>query len=121
MLTAEQIRDKIYAKAKEFEDFYYRKEWSRAKYAYDVASTMAVFMELPQEDMQILFCVREGEEEEEIPPLFDLDMVHKAYTECIKRGKTTENKPYPGNPIVHRDYADVDPWTRRERQMRAIG
>ena len=121
MLTAEQIREKIFAKAKEFDEFCYNKEWTRAKYAYDVASAMSVFAELPDEDMQVLFCVREKECGEEIPPLFDLKLVQKAYWECIKANQSFERKPYPGNPANLKDYADLDPWTRKERQERSGG
>ena len=51
MLTAEQIREKIYALADHFDKCYAEKKWSQARYAYESASMMAVFMELPQEDI----------------------------------------------------------------------
>lgn len=120
MLTAEQIREKIYAKAEEFNDFYDQKNWVRAKWAYDTASAMAVFMELPSEDMQVLFCVRDAPNGEEIPPLFDMRAVHKAYDECIRQNITHETQPYPGNPANEKDYVAVDPWTRMERQKRKM-
>ena len=55
MLTAEQIRDKIYALADAFEEHYAAKQYALAKADYDKASTMAVFMELPREDIYELF------------------------------------------------------------------
>lgn len=115
MLTAEQIREKIFRKAEEFEQHYWQKQWSRAKYAYDIASAMAVFMELPESDLAALFGNRAYREDDREPVekgLFDEDLVIRAYDECIKQNRTFEVKPYPGNPNTTPDY-DSDVWTRQ--------
>lgn len=113
MLTAEQIREKIFRSAEEFKEYVRRKEWSRAKYAYDSASTMAVFMELPESDMAVLFGNRpyKGDDDPMERGLFDEEIASRAYDECIKRNQTFEVKPYPGNPNTTPDY-DSDVWTR---------
>lgn len=83
MLTSEQIRDKIYALADWFDECYAKKNWSQARYAYESASTMAVFMELSQEDMYELFG-NHAEDPDNEPPewgRFDRDKAH----ECFER------------------------------------
>lgn len=82
MLTAEQIRDKIYALADLFDRYYAEKNWAQARYAYESASMMAVFMELPQEDMYELFMNHATDDDD--PPewgRFDRDKAH----ECFER------------------------------------
>lgn len=99
MLTAEQIRDKIYALADAFEEHYAAKEYAQAKYAYDTASTMAVFMELPQEDMYELFMNHNPSEDKDAEPiwgLFNKDKVHECYLWCIRLNQTRERQPYHG-------------------------
>lgn len=116
MLTAEQIRDKIYSRADDFKDYVREKKWSRAKYAYDSASTMAVFMELPEKDMAELFGNRAYKEDDDPleKGLFDEELVSKAYDECIRNNQTFEVKPYPGNPNRTEDY-DADIWSRKKK------
>lgn len=116
MLTAEQIRDKIFRRAEEFKGYVSRKEWSRAKHAYDSASSMAVFMELPESDMAVLFgnrAYRENDEEPVERGLFDEEIVQKAYDECIRANRTFEVQPYPGNPNTTQNY-DSDVWGRQD-------
>lgn len=114
MLTAEQIREKIFRRADEFKEHARQKEWSRAKYAYDSASTMAVFMELPESDLAVLFGNRAYKEDDDPMErgLFDEELVHRAYWECILANQTLEVKPYPGNPNTTPDY-DSDIWARQ--------
>lgn len=116
MLTAEQIREKIFRRAEEFKEYAMQKEWSRAKYAYDSASRMAVFMELPESDLAMLFGNRAYREDDREPVergMFDEELVIRAYDECIKQNRTFEVKPYPGNPNTTPDY-DSDVWTRKD-------
>ncbi len=101
MLTAKEIRDKIFLQAEVFKQYYRAKDWAGAKYAYDAARTMTVFVELDESDLIELFGSRAYTNTQ--PPtrgLFDEDMVSKAYWECIKRNQTYENKPYPGVPMA---------------------
>lgn len=115
MLTAEQIREKIFRSAEEFEQHCRQKQWSRAKHVYDRASAMAVFMELPESDLAVLFGNRAYREDDREPVergLFDEALASRAYDECIKRNQTFEVKPYPGNPNTTPDY-DSDVWARQ--------
>lgn len=115
MLTEKQIREKIYSRAEDFHGYVQQKQWSRAKYAYDSASMMAVFMELPESDLAELFGNRAYREDDREPVrrgLFDEGLVIRAYDECIRANQTFEVKPYPGNPASTPDY-DSDIWTRQ--------
>lgn len=117
MLTAEQIREKIFSRAEDFREYVHQKNWSSAKYAYSSASTMAVFMELGEDDMSRLFGNRAYREDDRDPVeagLFDEDSVIRAYDECIKANRTFEIEPYPGNPATAEDY-DSDIWSRQAR------
>lgn len=99
MLTAEQIRDKIYELADDFEMHYQRGEYAQAKYAYDTASTMAVFMELPQEDMYELFMNHNPSEDKDAEPIwgrFNKEKVRECYLWCIRHNQTHEVEPYHG-------------------------
>lgn len=116
MLTAEQIREKIFTRAEDFRQYFKDKKWSQAKYAYDSASRMAVFMELPEADMAVLFgnrAYREDDREQIVNGLFNEEAVIRAYDECIRENRTFEVQPYPGNPNTEQDY-DSDVWTRQE-------
>ncbi len=77
-----------------------RKEYSRAKAQYDNARTVALFLELNEQQMIELFGER-GERGVVISRgLFPEDLVQKSYLECIKRNETHENQKYPGIPSV---------------------
>ncbi len=117
MLSSEQIREKIFSRAEDFRECARQKDWSGAKYAYFSASTIAVFMELSEADMAILFgnrAYREDEREAVEAGLFDEDTVIRAYDECIRANRTFEIQPYPGNPTITEDY-DSDVWNRQAR------
>lgn len=117
MLSAEQIREKIFRRAEDFRKYAREKKWSRAKYAYDSASRMAVFMELPESDLAELFgnrAYREDDQEPVLDGLFDEATVQKAYDECIRENRTFEVQPYPGNPAIMEEY-DSDIWSREAR------
>lgn len=97
MLTAEQIRDKLYASAQQFEEAYMRKQYAKAKNIYDTAERVALFIDLPWEDRKKLFMNQNDSEERDAQPVwgaFDQDRVRRAYIECIKRNKGFETKPY---------------------------
>ncbi|MCM1233493.1 MAG: hypothetical protein NC489_25540 [Ruminococcus flavefaciens] len=115
MLTAGQIREKIFRSAEDFKAYYRQEQWSRAKYVYDRASAMAVFMELPETDLAALFGNRAYREDDREPVekgLFDEELVIRAYDECIRQGRTYEVQPYPGSPAAMPDYPG-DVWDRQ--------
>lgn len=116
MLTAEQIREKIFCSAEDFKRYCQAKQWSRAKGIYDRASAMAVFMELPESDLAVLFGNRAYREDDREPVekgMFDEELVIRAYDECIKQNRTYEVKPYSGNPATTPDYLE-DVWSRQD-------
>ncbi|WP_202192983.1 hypothetical protein [Roseburia faecis] len=97
MLTAEQIRDKLYASAQQFEEAYMRKQYAKAKNIYDTAERVALFVDLPQEDRKKLFMDQSDSDERDAQPIwgaFNQDWVRRAYIECIKRNEGFEVKPY---------------------------
>ena len=116
VLSAEEIREKVFRKAEDFRQHFYEKKWAQAKHDYDMASSMAVFMELGEDDMAVLFGSRpylEDDREEPADGLFREAEVEKEYWECIKRNQTYEVKPYPGNPNKVKDY-NMDVWSRQQ-------
>ena len=95
MLTAEEIRDKIYRLAEDFEHYFKEHKYAQAKYAYDTASTMAVFMELPEKDMRELF-MNQNEDEDDYMEWgrFNMENVRYCYLWCIKHNATYEVQPF---------------------------
>lgn len=92
MLTAEQIREKLYASAQKFDAAY-----AKAKNIYDTAERVALFIDLPQEDRKKLFMNQSDDEDKNAVPVwgvFNQDHVRKSYMECIKQNKGFETKPY---------------------------
>lgn len=99
MLTNDQIKAKIYAQGHKFENAVRERKWAQAKYAYHVATILAVFVELEEFDMIQLFGSRAYTEED--PPregLFRDTDVQRAYLECIRANQNYETMSYPGAP-----------------------
>lgn len=99
MRTAEQIREEIFRQAELFGEHYRKREYVRAKYAYDAARTMSVFADLDEDDKVKLFGSRAYRDDE--PPtegLFHEEEVSKVYLECIRANQTWEVSQYPGAP-----------------------
>ena len=96
MLTQEEIRDKLYESAEQFEDAYYARQYARAKNIYDTAEKVALFVELEPKDRNKLF-MNQADEDAELPEwgAFNQDHVRRAYMECIKANQTFEVKPPP--------------------------
>lgn len=95
MLTAEQIREKLYASAQQFDEAYMRKQYAKAKNIYDTAERVALFVDLPQEDRKKLFMNQNDSDERDAQPVwgaFNQDWVRRAYIECIKRNQTFDSK-----------------------------
>ena len=90
MLNEIQMRQKLREQAERFRHHYARKEWAKAKMAYFRAQTIAVFMELPDEEMIELFGNRAYKEDhEELKDgLFREEQVEIVSYECIKRNYT---------------------------------
>lgn len=93
MLTEKQIRAKLYNQAERFNKFYIEKRWSQAKYCYDTAERVALFLEVDDEIRWKLFG---GSEDYEEDPLFDHNKVCKVYEECcVKRDLSRQDEERP--------------------------
>lgn len=94
MLTESEIIAKLRDYAEIFKTHIRNKNYHGAKVAYDRARSVAVFMELDQNTMGMLFGIR-GERGATLHEgLFPEADVIKAYGECVRRGQTFENEPY---------------------------
>lgn len=108
MLTEKQIRDKLHEYADQFRGAYMRREWARAKLLYDAAREVAVFMELPEQDLSELFGNRPYKDDREdlMDGLFPEHEVERASWECIR---------------IHRTYDDLHLHPRDGREMFVSG
>lgn len=93
MLNEIQVRQKLYESAELFRHHYARKEWAKAKLAYFRAQTVALFVELSEQEMMELFGNRAYKEEnEELKDgLFREEEVEIVSWECIKRNYTYDH------------------------------
>lgn len=91
---------KLYRMPEQFRDQYKRKDYSAAKYNYDTAVRIALFMELPEEKRIELFGSRE-DPENPIVGLYPEYMVDKVYLECVvKRNEGLENVRKPPSAFL---------------------
>lgn len=91
------IADKINSLPERFRQLMGERRYPEAKACYDDAVTLAVFLELPEEERIQLFGNRPYAEdgEEATDGLFQEEMVQRAYLECaVKRNLGRENMPY---------------------------
>lgn len=94
---------KLYRMPEQFREKYYAKEYSSAKYLYDTAVRVALFMELPAEDKIRLFGNGGYDDRLSNPVdgLFPEHMVDKVYLECVvKRNEGLENATRPPTPFL---------------------
>lgn len=87
--------DKLKAMAEEFNRLYLTKEWGRANWIYIKAHVVAIFLELPQDDLRLLFGQQEDDGTDDPAPsdeLFNWDKVRKVgWHCCIKQHKTYQD------------------------------
>lgn len=90
MINEIQTRQKLQEQAEIFKHHFEKKEWSKAKMAYLRAQTVAVFMEMSDQEMIELFGNRAYKEDyEELQDgLFREEQVEIVGYECIKRNYT---------------------------------
>ena len=96
MLDRMQTVDKLYTLAEEFKIHMKNKEYQRAKYCYETARGVSVFMELDRENMDVLFGER-GERGVILRNgLFREELVQEAYYETVvKRDTPVTEAPPP--------------------------
>jgi hypothetical protein len=75
--------DKLLKMGDEFTKAVIRKDWFQAKYLYDKASTVAVFLEAPQEVREKLFGRYNEERDEKEQGAFDDRSIAKVMRECL--------------------------------------
>lgn len=81
------LQKKLLRMGKEFQEAYYRKEWGKAKYLYDSAERIAVFIEAPQEVFEQLFWKYDESTDTKTDGLFDSSMINKVMHECIVKNR----------------------------------
>lgn len=74
--------NKLLDMPKQFLDAYYKKEWFRAKYIYDTAIIVAMFLEIPDPLRYQMFGIS-AEDEDEIQGDFPRDIVSKVFEKCV--------------------------------------
>ena len=96
MLSSVQIMAKLRSKAQSFDEQVKEKRYSQAKYTYDTAKRVALFVEVEPEAMEELFGGNTDQEPEEAKrPLFSPGQAEKCYLECaVKKDMGFENEPY---------------------------
>lgn len=83
MKTEQYYMDKLLKMGDEFTKAVTRKDWFQAKYLYDKASAVAVFLEAPQEVREKLFGRYNEERDEKEQGAFDDRSIAKVMRECL--------------------------------------
>lgn len=94
--------EKLLSLPQQFEDAVNAHDWFKAKYIYDTAIRMAVFLEADKAIVAQLFQVREEPSGDEIEPAFDRKEVERVMKECcVKRSFGHERiiKRIPGEMV----------------------
>lgn len=89
MLSETEVIDKLFESADKFNEMYQQKKYPQAMYQYDLASMVAVFMEIDHETMRLLF--GQGNEDNDFEGYFNRNKVQEAWLSCIKQGR---ERPY---------------------------
>lgn len=93
MIREVEIRKKLYEQADIFNHHYMNKEYAAAKMAYFRAQTVAVFLELSEDELAELFGNRayKDDRDELQDGLFKEEMVERASWECIRIHQTYDD------------------------------
>ncbi len=122
-------RNKIFDLQEKFMAAYRQQDWFTAKYIYDTAIRVCMFLDLPEPFRNELFGIS-GEDEPEIQGMFPRDVVSRVYEECVvKDGLGHECVVYriPGEIAFYggpkgakkRPETTVASWDQLMRRMRA--
>ena len=93
MKTEKEYLDKLLKMGEEFQEAYRKKDWFRAKYLYDTASTITVFLKALQEVREKLWGCYNEERDAKEQGLFDDDMPAPSPS---TRSVTISSPFYPG-------------------------
>lgn len=83
MKTEQYYMDKLLKMGDDFTEAVIRKDWFQAKYLYDKASAVTVFLEAPQEIREKLFGRYNEERDEKEQGAFDDRSVARVMKECL--------------------------------------
>lgn len=113
MLNAEEIREKLKDLAADFNEYVEAKQYFEAKYCYEVARMVTVFIELPEIEQIELFgnqwCRNEKDGDEVIKGLFDEKKVAKTvYETAVKRNREIERQEKERNKQVIKAIQDYE-------------
>ena len=86
MLTSDEILEKLYKGASGFCTDVRMRRYSKAAYAYEAARNIALFMELDEDQLTVLFGSRQGEEP--VIGLYEEDLALRAQEQCIIHSQT---------------------------------
>ena len=112
--------DKLKDMGIRFQKLFEEKKYPQAKYLYDSAQRIAVFLDLPRKEMRILFGNGEGNEDEENTELFRRDYLEYIdWKCCIFQHKTYQDVALrrAGEPVKY--YSDEDFCAICRQQKRA--
>lgn len=94
-MTEEQMKKKLWDMADLFKHYMRKKMYAMAKFEYEKARSVAIFMELPEEEMDELFGERGNTGEIIKKGLFAEEEVIRAYEKAAVRGNNGhENYKY---------------------------
>lgn len=93
MIKEAEIRKKLYEQADMFEHYFRNKEYAAAKMAYFRAQTVAIFLEMSEDELSELFGNRAYKDDREDlrDGLFSEEKVEKASWECIRINQTYDD------------------------------
>lgn len=113
MLTEQEVKDKLYNYADQFQIRCQRKEWAAAKMLYFQAQTVAIFLQLTEAELSKLFGNRAYKEDWEPlrDGLFPEKEVERAGWECVRMHKTYDDlhlRPLPrSGPMYVKSWEDL--------------
>lgn len=113
MLTEQEVKDKLYNYADQFQIRCQRKEWAAAKMLYFQAQTVAIFLQLTEAELSKLFGNRAYKEDWEPlrDGLFPEKEVERAGWECVRMHKTYDDlhlRPLPRyGPMYVKSWEDL--------------
>lgn len=83
--TYEGLMDKFLQMPEQFREAYHQKEWFRAKYIYDSAIVIGLFLEVPESIREQVFGSRQHEEI--IDGMFPEWMLEQVMRECVIKNR----------------------------------
>ncbi len=83
--TYEDLMVKFLQMPEQFQEAFHRKEWARAKYIYDSAIVIGLFLEVPENILEQVFGSRQHEEA--VDGMFPEWMLEQVMRECVIKNR----------------------------------